>query len=830
MFDPFTRMKTPLMWPYGLWLVLGLALSAGGRAAAAEEDMSDGPARFHAVDGWRGTIVASAKPNPDQKAQVKEIYTKAGFTHWNWDWSIYQYVEFTVTEFEDSPATWTGKITHSEYEGSLTFASEIPQILTYNYGDGRVVKRDMQGYTRESREAETHGPLKYDYDGRISLNFHRERGWSVKFDSGSIQTEVRHRMDARRATEYEDSPGGPILRWEDEKWLRTHNVFFSGLGSTETLPYPKQGMILFASEQESSSSNISSESVYSTWDYTVYLEPLSLEELRLEIDEPVGYADWRPETTPDCTAGPPLVVTARVKNAKGGVPKTKVERFVWELVGTSREPGVALNYPVGADDRRFDLDLGADGAFFELSNENQTMTRAVQEGHEDTVKVVPFDFGGWSTLQVTAIMADGRRVQGKLKGQASPGLRVPKRAPGSHIADGWKSQHKGGADNLDDEQVAGQDANGDGFSLYEEYRGWIVNRMHVGGDPDRKDFFVLNLIGADADAGIALFEQVSQLRVHDRLRRSEMSQETRLMNGNRHRGAQVVKQHGVWIKAYPSKAALGNGGANTVMLKEKVAGRPGLVKSIGLLSRTDKDSDFTKPFNLAPQDLAGAYDRAIAHELLHSVGVEHHGEGDYNFIVGYVSTRNPSNKLGRPYYGRSLDTPVDLRTEDGEDVAQRDVAEYEAFRKFNDLLMRERFLNDGADYIKRNGADYNPLFGTPEAYADYHMEILLVYCFMNIHGIVGVEGGEHSGAEDCLMRYYFAKFYESKQPATIGNKQYYLSAEGTERIGVSLCRDQTGTGVNDPGRSPQSRYGAAAHGNCFAQICPNDAVPPRATP
>ncbi len=814
-------------WRWGIVQLLAM-LAVGLFAQDDADDLSDGPARFHAVESWRGTFVAKARPNPEVVEKVRQTYLAGGVTRWTFEYEAYQYLEFTLTEFEDSPATWTGEITKSEYSGSLARSYYAPEINTYNYADGRVVKRDMKGYKQESWEAETNGPLDYSNGKTISLNFHRQSGWSVKFSVGSTKTELRHRLDARRAVEYDTSPGGPIYRWEEEHWLRSENTVFQGMGSTGIQAYPKRGLLLFASSQETSTSAVLSESIATIWDYSVYLEPVSLEELRLEIEEPAGYRDWRPETTPECTAGPPLAISARLTTAKGGPPKTKVAQFVWELIGTSREPGVAMNYPVGAEDGRYDLDLGAEGGQFELSNDNQVLTRAVEAGYEDKVKVLPYDFGGWSTLQVTAIMEDGRRVQGKLRGQSAPGLRLPKRAPGSHIADGWKEQHKGGADNLDDEQVEGQEAKGDGFSLYEEYRGWIVNRAQVGGDPQRKDFFVLNLIGADAQAGIDLFEQVSQLRVHDRLRRSEMSQETRRMNGNRRQGAHVVDQHGVWIKTYTSKAELGGGGAYTVLNKPGVSGRPGLVTGIGLLPRTDDESDFNKPFNLAPGERVGAYDRAVAHELLHSVGVEHHGEGDRQMVVGYVSTRNPLNKLGRPYYGTSVDAPIDLRTEEGEDVAARDVAEYEKFRKFNDFAQLDTYLKEGAAYIQRNGADYNPLFGTPQAYADFHIEILLVYCFMHLKGIVGADQGEHSGAEDCLLRYYFAKFYEGKEPAAVGNKLYYLVGEGTEHVGREICRDGNGTGVNSPDHVPQSRYGNAANGDCFSQICPNDAVPPRA--
>lgn len=76
------------------------------------------------------------------------------------------------------------------------------------------------------------------------------------------------------------------------------------------------------------------------------------------------------------------------------------------------------------------------------------------------------------------------------------------------------------------------------------------------------------------------------------------------------------------------------------------------------------------------------------------------------------------------------------------------------------------------------------------------------------------------------MRYSFAKFYEKKNSA---DKTLYLVTPGSERIGMQICRAPLGTGINAAGHQPQSRYGntAAGEGNCFAQICPNDAIPPR---
>ncbi len=818
----------PKLWKRSLsqaFVVLWLPIFFANSGVAAEDN--DGPVRFHEVNAWRGTLVATARENPATMSLHDQILRAAGGkkTHWNFQFNTFLSVDFVLDEYESDPSVWTGKVTGSHYEAGYHYFAHVPE--------SDANRPDWKGYVEIEWNYTANGPLDFSGDPRVELQFHRERGWSVRMSSGRLPTEARSLLFRHAPTEQEQNPDHDLIIDHDTTTREASKVTATGMGSTDTHPYPKTVSVLLGSNDKKEGGF---PLIYGTmgvapdvlWDYTVYLEPTSMDELRLVIEEPAEYATWRPETTPDTAAGAVLEVTARVETAKGGVPKTKVQQFVWELIQTSKEPGVAMNWPLEAKDNRFDLDLDAAGGHFQLSNEKQKLERAVQQGFSDTVKVVPYDWGGWSTLQVTAIMTDGRRVRGKLKGKSETGLRVPKRDPQSHIADAWKNQHKSGADDLDDDKVEGQPDNGDGFSLYEEYRGWVMDGQHMGGDPEQKDFFVLNLIGADAQTGIDLFTAVSQLEVHDRLKPAEMSEEKRLMNGNHKQGAHVVDQHGVWIKSYGSKSDLGGGGAFTVLEKTGVAGRPGLVKGVGILSRTNEESDFTKPFNLAPQDTAGVYDRAIAHELLHTVGVEHHGDKDYKMIVGYCSMRNPSNKLGRPYYGRAMDDPIDLRTEDGQDVAQRDGPEYEKFRVMMDAALGGRLRAEGPKFLSINTGGSVMGITTVDQYVDWQIETLAIFAFMHIDGIVGVDHGEHSGLEDCLMRYYFAKFYESKKAPAFGGKQYYLVDPGTEHIGTAICQDKLGTGVNASGHAPQSRYGDAANGDCFSQICPNDAVPPRA--
>jgi hypothetical protein len=77
------------------------------------------------------------------------------------------------------------------------------------------------------------------------------------------------------------------------------------------------------------------------------------------------------------------------------------------------------------------------------------------------------------------------------------------------------------------------------------------------------------------------------------------------------------------------------------------------------------------------------------------------------------------------------------------------------------------------------------------------------------------------------MRYYFSNAYK----ITGKENAYYLIRPGSNRAGREICTSPTGTGANAESHEPQSRYGDArsGRGNCFGDICPNDAIAPRST-
>jgi len=89
--------------------------------------------------------------------------------------------------------------------------------------------------------------------------------------------------------------------------------------------------------------------------------------------------------------------------------------------------------------------------------------------------------------------------------------------------------------------------------------------------------------------------------------------------------------------------------------------------------------------------------------------------------------------------------------------------------------------------------------------------------------IRGQPGGQHSGFENCVMRYNCAQTYAGTADPLA---RYYGF---TEPVGGAMCTSPAGTGVNGTGHLPQSRYrsATAGRGDCLHQIHVSDASPAR---
>ena len=94
---------------------------------------------------------------------------------------------------------------------------------------------------------------------------------------------------------------------------------------------------------------------------------------------------------------------------------------------------------------------------------------------------------------------------------------------------------------------------------------------------------------------------------------------------------------------------------------------------------------------------------------------------------------------------------------------------------------------------------------------------------------VAAPHGQHSGSNECLMRYYVADAYRENGNAAV---RYWTKGAGEPR-GALLCQASEGTGVNAAGRQPRPRHHDASlcSGDCVHQVRVNDrGEPPERSP
>ena len=196
--------------------------------------------------------------------------------------------------------------------------------------------------------------------------------------------------------------------------------------------------------------------------------------------------------------------------------------------------GYSTNYPINDDGNVKDMSLlpgdnpgwtasGTDALKYEWANYTSNTT------FEKTVNVRCYDYGAWGKLKATLYEKTGENSYRKLGDDIGT---VPRDENGNHIADGWENDfypyiysdqtneqvHRGKTrgsgvkdypysvpfftkrQNTVDKETGptGNTENGDGFTVFEEYRGFMTEQYsgygggamgHIRTSPDTKDVF-----------------------------------------------------------------------------------------------------------------------------------------------------------------------------------------------------------------------------------------------------------------------------------------------------------------------------------------------------
>lgn len=301
-------------------------------------------------------------------------------------------------------------------------------------------------------------------------------------------------------------------------------------------------------------------------------------------------ADWRP------LAGTPATFTAAI-DASLGVRG----RFRFTLSGVSTEPGYAMN---AGDGDELDLQFSADQA---IAFEPATQTAdgwTIETSDALTsadVSVIARDYGAWGRLSAQ-ILVDGEWYD-CLPPSRERSVSLPADANGNHIADGWErdlglSDARASADIDSGPEGAGP---GDGFTNYEEYRGFVVEGVWTSTDPTWKELFVHDT----AAVGTGFFTASGV--VPYLIAENEFDGD-RVVNFNRRTGTAGPQKGLKLVDARLPAGTLGD------ILPPRVA-PPNEITEV----RIDK-------VQLRPHGQIGLAS-TIAHEIGHAVGVEHHGPG-----------------------------------------------------------------------------------------------------------------------------------------------------------------------------------------------------------
>jgi hypothetical protein len=445
-----------------------------------------------------------------------------------------------------------------------------------------------------------------------------------------------------------------------------------------------------------------------------------------------AYDQWRPWPGPDeNTAGDTLTFFARIhKRDEPDEPASQRATFKFELTDVTKEPGVCMNWPTARPQPAPQFDLRIEQARNPELRLESTQVAKSKDGLESAEVVVSsFDGAAWGRLRVTAILDDGTEVPAHLKDDRSvSALTIPKDDGDNHISDVWeKNFGVAGSDDSADEDATPPPAEhpGDGFSNYEEYRGFWVQGEFVSTNPNIKDLFIHDA----ANLGIGVFG-VAGLAVH-LVKEEEYGQEggdanhnPNVVNGNRGRATRGP-QHLLKMVNEHLADAYGEGTGDTI-------GSPALTPLVRI--DVTRGQNAAAEFQLGPEFLAWV----IAHELAHGCSIRHHGSGDYP-VSAVGMSQAPDGSGGAP------------------------LAPEKAF--------------------------------------------------------VAAIGGQHSGATDCIMRYFTGPNYYER-PA--GGAFFWQTPSGGIRSGDLYFVGKPGTSLCLTKGAGRAQVGDALVGECRNQLNVND--------
>ena len=366
--------------------------------------------------------------------------------------------------------------------------------------------------------------------------------------------------------------------------------------------------------------------------------------------------DWEPKGG-DKDNEVPVAIAAIPSEAKG--------TFTADLYDHSNEPGYCLNMPVvlpttGEDSATWkDLRIQIDASCWTVSgDQDQSGVYSGPEVNSVDVPVISTDYGSWGKIKGYYCYSGDIKVRAwDINELTRNYANIPLDENGNHVPDIVEQDSYAALDE--------EDTKGDGFTGYEEWRGFIVNGAHVRTDAGvKRDLFIYD----ENSLGFGYYPTASGIVCHSIKDTEWTGIGSSIVPANSPNGTKPKRLMSINRGTVPNPAPKDQFGLH---LKDGLA--PGSTAG-GYAQRENGTSGFSvkntitvwvnknginsaySPANGFPIDYAGAYvQRTITHEIGHATHVEHHGGsanrsmwcgGDTTCVMKYFKSRFCTSPLG----------------------------------------------------------------------------------------------------------------------------------------------------------------------------------------